>query len=300
MHRLALALSLITAPAFAQQPPLTAAEIMARVAANQDASEAARAHFVYVQHARILSRKGKTIRCEETTDTRITPTDKGSQQQLLKLQGRLLQKGKYLTYTELPETRAGTHDTAGTDHDDLHIAVNDTDDDPMDRDLVENMRKNLTASHSKDGISANLFPLTTKAQPDYDFHLLGRAPMNGHECFHLTFAPKDKDDFGWKGDAWIDATAFQPVLLRTTMGRKVPLAVRLLLGTDVPGLGFAITYAPQPTGQPDAVWFPATFGTEFKLRVLFFLSRQIVFNAENRDFERTHVTSTIHSADTPD
>lgn len=117
--------------------------------------------------------------------------------------------------------------------------------------------------------------------------------MNGHDCFHIAFAPKDKGDFGWKGDAYIDATAFQPVLIRTAMGRKIPLGVRLLLGTDVPGLAFTILYAPQPANQPNAVWFPTSFGTEFKFHVLFFISRQIVFNAENRDFEETHVTSKI-------
>jgi hypothetical protein len=60
----------------AQQPPLTAAEIMARVAANQDRSEAERAHYIHVQDARVLSRKGKNIRCEETTDTRVTSSNR--------------------------------------------------------------------------------------------------------------------------------------------------------------------------------------------------------------------------------
>jgi hypothetical protein len=60
----------------AQQPPLTAAEIMSRVAANQDRSEAERAHYVYVQDARVLSRKGKNIRCEEITDTRVTSSNR--------------------------------------------------------------------------------------------------------------------------------------------------------------------------------------------------------------------------------
>jgi hypothetical protein len=73
------------------------------------------------------------------------------------------------------------------------------------------------------------------------------------------------------------------------MSRKIPFAVRTLLGTNVPGLGFSIVYAP----QPDGVWFPVNFGTEFRLRVLFFFSREITINAENRDFEKTHVDSKI-------
>jgi hypothetical protein len=160
------------------------------------------------------------------------------------------------------------------------------------------MRDNLTTHKSKDGIDPNLFPLTSHEQATYDFRLVGRAPMNGRDCFHIAFSPKDPDDFTWKGDAWIDATAYQPVVIRTAMARKIPLAVRLFLATSVPGLGFTIVYAPQPPNQPDAVWFPTTFGTEFKLHVLFFLNREITFSAENRDFEKTHVTSQILSAPT--
>lgn len=103
----------------------------------------------------------------------------------------------------------------------------------------------------------------------------------------------DKDDNGWKGDAWIDIKAFQPVLVHTAMARNIPFAVRTLLGTSVPGLGFTVTYEPERAGSRDAIWFPVTFGTEFKLHVLFFLNRTIVLNVRNRDFEQTHVHSTI-------
>jgi hypothetical protein len=329
---LACTLALFALPAPAQEP-VTADAIMSRVAANQDAAQSDRAHYVYIQHAHIASRKGKTIRCEETTDTRITPVPNGSDEKLLTLDGRLLHKHEYLQYTQLggpknldapnataphsaPATPAATPDpdretsNVTADHKDLNITVMDNDNNPMDLDLVENMRENLTSRHSKDGISPNLFPLTSTEQADYTFRLLGRAPMNGRDCFHIAFSPKDPDDFTWKGDAYIDTTAFQPVLIRTAMSRKLPLAVRMLLGTNVPGLGFTIVYAPQPgTPQPgvsptgispaDSVWFPTTFGTEFKLRVLFFLNRQITFSADNRDFEKTHVNSQIRSDPTP-
>jgi anti-sigma28 factor (negative regulator of flagellin synthesis) len=321
---------LVCAFAHAQQPsvpPLTAETIMARVAANQDRSDSERAHYLYVQHAHIASRKGKTVRCEETTDYRVTPTAAGSDHRLLKLDGRLLQKKHYVTYTEL--VKPGTQDDkkptesksqpdsqkpvdTNTDDDKVevhqnhvHVTLQDDGEDDMDRDLVENMRQNLTTdTKSKDGISANLFPLTSKEQLDYRFTLLGREPRNGRDCFHIAFRPKQDDDYGWKGDAWIDATAFQPVVLRTTMARKLPFAVRALLGTNVPGLGFTIVYAPQAQTQPDltpgddskALWFPTSFGTEFKIHVLFFLNREIVFSAENRDFQKTHVTSTILDA----
>lgn len=294
-------LLLTSSCAFAQQPtasaqaPLTAAAIMARVAANQDRAEADRAHYVYVQHARVTSRKGSKVMCEEITDSRVAPSDKGSAQKIVKLDGRQLIKGHYVTYTTLPKPgknhRDGDGKTSATDDQgDIDVELGD---DSTDRDLVENMRQNLTNSKSKDGIAANLFPLNSKGQADDDFRLLGRGSMNGRDAYHIEFSPKDKSDFGWKGDAWIDANEFQPVLVRTAMSRKIPFAVRTMLGINLPGLGFTVTYAP----QDDKLWFPVSFGTEFKIKVLFFFNRTIVIAAENREFERTHVTTTIHTAD---
>ncbi len=299
-----LSLALLSAAALhAQQspaPPETADAIMAKVAANHDQAEAERTHFVYVQHAHVTSRKGKTIMCEEITDSRVTPNGSGSSQRLLKLDGKLLTKHQYVTYDHLPDPKAAKGNPVQNDSKDLHITVDD--EDTMDRDLVENMRQNLTNNKSRDGISEKLFPLTTKALPDYRFHLVGREQKNGRSVFHITFEPVAHDDFGWKGDAYIDTVAYEPLLVRTTMSRKVPFAVRALMGTNVPGLGFTILYAPEPANQPDGTpgtaWFPVSFGTEFKLRVLFFLAREITINAENRAFEKTHVTSTIVPAQT--
>jgi hypothetical protein len=291
---LAFALSLVSA--HAQQPSLTADQIMTRVAANQDRSEAERAHYVFVQHARVLSRKGSTIRCEETTDTRITPTPTGSTQQLLTIQGRLLHKGSYVTYNRLPDSKHAK-DTSDGDGSKANIEQIDEDEN-TDLDLVENIRANLLGdkpSHSKDGINNSLFPLTSKQQGDYAFVLRGHEPRNGRDTFHIEFHPKDKSDIGWKGDAWIDTATFEPVVIRTALSRNLPLGVRVLLGTNVPGIGFTAIYAP----QPDGVWFPVSLGSEFKIHVLYFFSRQIVIAAENRDFEKTHVTSTILNAETP-
>ena len=279
-----LSVSLVAQPAASQADAVDADAIMARVAANQDQSEAERLHYVYVQHARITSRDGKTVRCEEISDSRVVPNESGSTQELLKLDGRLLVKRKYVTYTTLPKHPSRAQ--KDKDEDDFNISDGGG---SVDHDLVESMRQSLTNNHSKDGIGAGLFPLTSKVQKDYRFHLAGRDRMNDRDVFHITFEPKDKDDFGWKGDAYIDTTAYQPVVVRTTMARKVPFAVRTMLGTNLPGLGFTVIYAPQPGG----VWFPVSFGTEFKLRVLFFFSRQITLSAENREFEKTHVKSTI-------
>jgi len=318
------------APAADKLP--TAESIMARVAANQDASEAERTHYVYVQHARMSSRKGKTILCEEITDYRFTPSTGDTHEQLLKVDGRMLKNNKYVSYDKLlprdeekrkaaeeqekkakdakPASPDASPDAGPENNKDQKASekndkkkdrkkdkdpVFDPDsDETIDRDLVENIRWNLIHDKSKDGINAHLFPLTSKDQANYTFRMLGHERLNSRDVFHITFRPKNKDDFGWSGNAYIDTTAYQPVLITTAMSRKIPFAVRTLLGTNVPGLGFTVTYAP----QTDGVWFPVTFSTEFKIHVLYFFHRQLFLNAENREFEKTHVTSRILEGET--
>jgi hypothetical protein len=278
------------------EPPPTAESVMARVAANQDQAEAERARYVYVQHAKMVSRHGGTVMCEEITDYRMTPSSEGSHEELLNLDGRQRKNHEYLTYHALgpDQVKTKTEDTHNKDPDPATIPVTISDD-SIDRDIVQNMRWNLIHDKSKDGISAHLFPLTSKDQQDYVFHMVGRERMNDRDVFHISFLPKKKDDFGWSGDAFIDTTAFQPVLVTTGMARKIPFAVRTLLGTNLPGLGFTVTYAP----QPDGVWFPVTFSTEFKIHVLFFFNREVILDAQNREFEKTHVTSQIVGEATP-
>ena len=291
---------------------LPAAEsVMARVGENQDRTELERAHYVYVQHARMVSRHGKEVKCEEITDYRITPSSDGSEQQLLKVDGRYLKEHKYFTYTALlprdedkpkeaekdkdKQTTKDKFETKEKKEKEKDPTFDPNSDETIDRDIVENIRWNLIHDKSKDGIDAHLFPLTTKDQADYAFRMVGRERMNGRDVFHIAFRPKKKDDFGWSGDAYVDTQAYQPVLITTGMARKIPFAVRTLLGTNVPGLGFTVTYAP----QPDGVWFPVTFSTEFKIHVLFFFHREIILDAQNREFEKTHVTSRIVGEATP-
>jgi hypothetical protein len=276
---LAVAIAVFAGPTIVAQSvapaALTAAEIMAKVAANQDRTEAARTHYIYQQHIRIASRKpGGKVMCEEVTDSRVSPQQKESQQQLLTLDGRLWHKGRYVHYTKLPDGKA--------EADGVNVSIGG--DDPMDRDLVESLRSNLADDKSKDGLGKGLFPLTTQQQSQYLFTLQGRQTMNGRDVYHVSFRPKDKNDFDWKGEAFIDAHEFEPVVVYTEMSRKMPLAVRTLLGTNLPGLGFSVTY----DREPDGVWFPVSFGTEFRMRVLFFLARDISMSLANTHFEKTH------------
>jgi len=306
-------LAFACACSFAEERPhaetLPSAEsVMARVGENQDRAEAERAHYIYVQHARMVSRHGGKVLCEEITDYRMTPSQDGSHEELLKVEGRYLKEHKYLIYTALlprdedkpKEDNNDKHEKPKNDKSEKREREKDPTFDPnsdetIDRDIVENMRWNLIHDKSKDGVSAHLFPLTSKEQADYNFRMVGRERMNGRDVFHITFRPKKKDDFGWSGDAYVDTVAYEPVLITTAMARKIPFAVRTLLGTNVPGLGFTVTYAP----QQDGVWFPVTFSTEFKLHVLFFFHREIILDAQNREFEKTHVTSRIVGETTP-
>ncbi len=285
----------------------SAESIMARVAANQDAAEAERAHYIYVQHAKMTSRRGKTVMCEEITDYRFTPSIDGTKQDLLKIDGKYLKNDKYITYSSLLPHDEEKHKDADQQKDDDKAksadkaehkqdkskgkdpAFDPNSEETIDRDIVENIRGNLIHDKSRDGINARLFPLTSKDQANYVFHMIGREHLNSRDVYHIAFRPKDKDDFGWSGDAFIDVTAYQPVLVTTGMSRKIPFAVRTFLGTNLPGLGFTVTYAPQPDGS----WFPVTFSTEFKIHVLYFFHREVILNAENHDFEKTHVTSRI-------
>jgi hypothetical protein len=286
--------------------PLPSAEsVMNRVAINQDTAEAERAHYVYVQHAKMTSHRGKTVMCEEITDYRFTPSIDGTDEQLLKVDGRFLKEHKYVSFTALlPRDEDKPKDSDKDKDKSEKKEKKEKDKDPvfdpnsnetLDRDLVENLRWNLVHDKSKDGVNAHLFPLTSKNQINYVFRMVGRERLNGRDVFHISFRPKDTNDFGWSGDAFIDTAAFQPVLVTTGLSRKIPFPVRTFLGTNLPGLGFTVTYAPQPEG----VWFPVTFSTEFKIHVLFFFNREIILDAQNRNFEKTHVTSRIVGDATP-
>ncbi len=260
------------APEAAKQPeaastPLTAAEIMARVAANQDRGEVLRKQFVYRQHIHILTHKSKGGRLlrEETTDYDVTPTPDGTDKQLKLITGRYWEKGRYETFQGEPIPEA----------------------DSLDGSLVKSFRDDLSDDKSKDGLGKDLFPLTSEQQKDDEFRMLGQEVIEGRNTYHIGFGPKDKNDITWAGEAYIDAAEFQPVRVFTKLSRRIPFAVRTFLGTDVPGVGFNVVYK----RQEDGVWFPATFGTEFRIHAIFFINREVSVSLENSGFQRTHVES---------
>lgn len=253
----------------AAQSALSAGEIMARVAANQDRAEQLRSKYVYQQHVHVVSKltNGKLMR-EETAEYDVTPTSDATSKKLTSRTGQFWAKGKYVPLD------------ANTEHDE---------DGNLDAELTRDFVTDLLNDKSKDGLGRNLFPLTTARQQQYAFQVIGETEQDGRKAYRLAFRPKDDNDIDWAGEALIDKEEFQPILVFTKLSKKLPLLVRGVLGTDLPGVGFNVHYR----RQQDGVWFPVSFGTEFKLKVLFLMKRNIALSLENRNFKKTHVDSEI-------
>ncbi len=254
--------------ASADQPSPSVDEIMARVAANQDRAEQARAEYVYQQriHVATLRTNGKLAR-EETADYLVAPTPDGTKKELKHIEGRYWHKGKYLTFQGEPVPEDGWVDSS----------------------LVQSFRDDLSNDKSKDGLGRDLFPLTSGEQKQYHFDLVGEDTVKGRRVYRVRFRPRDKGELTWAGEAMIDAEEFEPLRVYTKLSRKIPFFVRTLLGTDFPGVGFNVEYKRFDEG----VWFPVSFGTEFRLRAVFFINRDITVALVNSAFQRAKVQSRI-------
>jgi len=250
------------------QPSPSVQEIMARVAANQDQAQQVRSQYVYEQHIHVTTHRtnGKLAR-EEKTEYLVTPTPQGTKKELKHIHGRYFRKGRYFEFDGEPVPES----------------------DSLDGDLVRDFRDDLSNDHSKDGLGCDLFPLTSQEQKKYSFELAGEDTVQGRKVYRVRFRPADKEELTWAGEALIDETEFEPVRVYTKLSRKIPLAVRVLLGTDLPGLGFNVEYRRFDEG----VWFPVSFGTEFRLRAVFFINRDITVSLENSAFQRANVQSKI-------
>lgn len=265
---------LFAAPIWARSdgtPQISADQIMARVAVNQDRAQKQRDEYIYRQHIRIATRhpNGKLIR-EETTDYAVTPTPAGTKKELKEIEGRYFDKQAWHEFHAEPIPAADT----------------------VDGSIIRGFRDDLGNDKSKDGIAKDLFPLTSEKQKEYQFTLLGERTVNGRPAFRIAFRPKDKNNLTWAGEALIDEADFQPVQVFTKLSRRIPFLVRSLLGTDLPGLGFNVEYQRFAGG----VWFPVSFGTEFRLHALFFFNREIAISLENSDFRHTEIESSIEYA----
>jgi len=275
MKHLAL-IAILATGSLAQTPTAAApsvADIMARVAAQQDRASDLRKDFTFHQKQLLRMNRGNgKIAREEKREYDVNPDRHGVKKDLTHFEGRYEYKGKYVPY-----------DRPGYTYKEMDI----------DGELIDDLSKDLTDDrHSRDGISCDLFPLTGAQQHKYSFKLIGKENYRGREVFRIAFEPKphqDFDDAAWKGEALIDSEEYAPVSVHTKLAVKIPLAVKTLLGTDIKGLGFAVTYQKFDEG----IWFPVSYGGEFEIRAVFFYKRTISVNMTNGDFRRSNVSSNV-------
>jgi hypothetical protein len=262
--------ALYVALAFAPPAPLTADQIMNRVVEKQEASDRERSRFLYRQNLKMkLIRANRKLAREENYEYTVAPTDSSFEKKLESFSGKYEKDGTFVSY-----------DKPGHEYKDVDI----------DGDLISDLADDLTnESKTRDGIARDLFPLSRDQLPKYAFELVGEREVQGRKSFHLRFHPKDREDFCWKGEAFIDTEDFHPVMLNTELSRRIPMAVQLLLGVNLKQMGFQLTYQRVAPG----VWFPVSYGTEFFLKVLFLYKRTITMSLVNSDFRRVTSDSTV-------
>lgn len=249
-----------------------AAEIMARVAQNQDRAVELRKMFVYQQTARVrlLKTNGKLL-WDETREYDVTPTPTGTESQLVRRFGQRRKGRAFEPFFLRDEGEA----------------------EGLDPEMVESFHEDLTAQGGgRDGFSPKFFPLTSEEQKHYRFTLEGEEKQRGRQVYRLRFEPEDKHGSGgriWKGEVLVDQKEFQPVFVATQLALKIPLAVRVLFGISVRQIGFSVSYERFDEG----VWFPVSYGGEFFLKVLHFYKRTIIVSMVNQDFRRATVASDV-------
>jgi len=255
--------------ASAQTPDIES--IMSQVGINQAKAQELRSNYVYTQKQllRFVRGNGKIAR-EERREYLVTPRLRRSKKTLVHFEGKYEEHGKYYSF-----------DKPGYEHKGLDL----------DAGLINDMSNDMTDDHkSPDGIGRDLFPLTYHQQLKYNFKLLGAETYRGREVYRVSFTPKPHmEDADWKGEALIDKAELQPVTVSTSLAWKMPLAVRTLLGTNIRGVGFTLTYQK----FEDGVWFPVSYGGEFEVRGVFVYRRTMSISMVNSDFHKLDVNSTI-------
>src|SRR5262245_20253259 len=255
------------------QLPQSAETIMARVAQNQDRAQDMRSAVVYNQNLFIRFKRsnGKVCR-EELREFSVSPTATGTKKDLTRFLGRYLKDGKLVEYKE-----AGFH-YKGFD---------------LDADIITGLADEMADDkNSRDGLAADLFPLTSQEQKKYDFTLKGRENYRGKEVYRISFKPaqiESSDGTPWSGDVLVDIQASQPVLVTTRLAHGIPLWVKTLLGTDIKHLGFKVEYE----RFDEDLWFPVNYGGEFKVIGVFFYKRTMVIALQNSGFQHAQVTTSL-------
>src|ERR1700682_6396611 len=265
--------------ASAAEPPEPADTIMAKVATNQDRAQHMRSAFVYHQSMliRFMRGHGKLAR-EEQREYTVTPDAKGFKKELTHFTGKYAKAGKLIEYNE------PGYQYKGVD---------------IDGELADSLANDLANDeHSRDGITNDVFALTAEKQKKCVCKMEGKEDSRGKQVYRITFKPKkptlvdcDDDNEGtcWAGEALIDVREYQPVLVTSWLAKGIPMAVQILLGTNLKHLGFKVAYEK----FDDGFWFPVTYGGEFYVRGLFLYKRTIAVSVVNSGFRKADVTTTV-------
>lgn len=263
-------------------PPLE--EILTRLADSQERAVEARNTVVYRQNtfSRLLRGGGKVAR-EEKREYTVLPTAKETKKERVHFEGRYEKGGKLLPYDD-PKFR--------------HKRID------LDGELIEGLTDDMVNDEkARDGLHSDMFPLTRAEQAHYTFSLAGTRQVQGVEALVVTFEPrvrsksKDKEDVDsddeasrpWHGEVLVHPTEFQPMRVTTELSKLLPGWVKVVFGISIKQLGFNVTYRK----VADGLWFPATYGTEFGLRLFFGYGRTITLSLENTDFRFATADSTI-------
>jgi hypothetical protein len=272
---LALELGVQSSPVLADE---SVAEIMRRVAENQETAREARQRFLYRQELqlRFLQLNGQVCR-EDFRHYDVFPQSQKTEKKLIFFLGRYFKDGKFYDYHK-----------PGYKYKEIDL----------DGELISDLAGDFANDQkSRDGLSQDLFPLTAEQQKEYRFILKSRENFRGREVYRIAFEPDrssksiNGENAGgpWAGEAVIDAVEYQPVQVTTRLALHIPFWVKTIFGTNLKHLGFKVDYAK----FEDGVWFPVSYGGEFQLKVVFFYGRTMVVTLRNSDFRQTSVSTNL-------
>ena len=247
--------------------------IMAKVARNQDQAQEIRSAFVYNQTLLLRFRQGDGKTCrEELREFTVAPTSKDTHKTLTRFLGKYLKAGKLIDYTE-PGYHYKSFD--------------------LDSDLMTGFADGFTnQENSRDGLATDLFPLTSQEQKKYVFTLKGRESYRKEQVYRVSFKPGKNDrheEASWAGEVLVDVSDCQPVVITTRLAQGVPFYIKTLLGSNVQHVGFKVEYQK----FDENLWFPVSYGGEFKLKVLFSYKRTMIIALSNSGFQRAKVTTSL-------
>lgn len=245
--------------------------LMRRVAENVEKPSPLRREFIYTQktHSRLLRTNSKLAR-EERREYLVLPKEDGVEHKLVSFSGVYEKNNKLLPYDD-PDFRQKKLD--------------------LDGELIEDFISDHVADGgSRDGIDLDYFPIRAKDLEFYNFEFQGEQQVLGRGAARIRFSPKQKNwQHLWEGETVVDLEDAFPLSIQTKMARKIPAAVRTLMGINVKQFGFSVTF----TRLEKDLWFPKTYGTEFQLDLFFGYKRIIAMSMESSDFQRTATDSTI-------